>query len=178
MSTAVPLDIRDSIKRRIWDKADELSWSKLPDLDRAIWYENWSKDKDVGGALSHFMDTRKIRVYIKDSLLKPYLRSRIENAWPEVAIALEVPSDNTLQKKKFEKPHGVQLLDGKIISWGHNRDWKSVLISVFERSYKSSASIAHGAALLENGKSTDVGAREMIINAGQKLGIQKIVWIE
>jgi len=178
MSAAVPSDIRDSIKQKIWNKADELGWSKLPDLDRATWYENWSKDKDIGGALSHFMDTRKIRVYIKDSLLKPYLRSRIQDDWPKVAATLGVPSHDNLHKRKFEKPHGVQLLDGKIISWGHSRDWKSILVSVFERSYSSDASSAYGAALIETGKTTNSGLREMIVNAGRRLGVEKIVWIE
>lgn len=178
MSAAVPSEIRDIIKQKIWNKADELGWSKLPDFDRATWYENWSKDKDIGGALSHFMDTRKIRVYIKDSLLKPYLRSRIQDDWPKVAATLGVPPHENLHKRKFEKPCGVQLPDGKIISWGHSRDWKSILVSVFERSFGSDESSAYGAALIETGKTTNAGLREMIVNAGQRLGVEKIVWIE
>lgn len=178
MSASVQKDIRDRIKQKIWDKADELNWSKLSDLDRATWYENWSKDKDIGGVLSHFMDARKIRVYIKDSLLKPYIRSRVENDWPAVATALAVPAGSNSHCRRFEKPHGVQLIDGRVISWGHSRDWKSILISVFERSYRIDSSSAYGAALVETGKTADTGLREMIRSAGQKLGIEKVVWVE
>lgn len=178
MSAAIPSDIRDSIKQKIWDKADELDWSNLADLDRATWYENWSRDKDVGGVLSHFMDTRKIRVYIKDSLLKPYLRSRIQADWPRVAATLDVPSGDNFRKRKFEKPHGVQMLDGRIISWGRSRDWKAILVSVFERSYGSEMSCAYAAALIEAGKATNADVREMVMDAGGKLGVERIIWIE
>lgn len=178
MSIAVPADIRNQIKQKIWDKADELDWAKLSDLDRAMWYENWSKDKDIGGALSHFMDTRKIRVYIKDSLLKAYLRSRIQDDWPNVALALNLASGQTSYKRRFEKPHGVQLLDGKVISWGNSRDWKLILMSVFERSYRMDSSSAYGAVFIETGRTVSDGLREMIISAGEKLGIEKTTWID
>ena len=65
MSAALPTDIRDRIRQKIWAKADELDWPRISDLERTAWYENWTKDKDVGGVLSHFMDARKVRVYIK-----------------------------------------------------------------------------------------------------------------
>ncbi len=55
MSMAVAKDVRDNIRKKIWDKADELGWPGLSDIDRATWYENWSKDKDIGGVLAHFM---------------------------------------------------------------------------------------------------------------------------
>lgn len=77
MNMAVAKDVRDNIRKKIWDTADELGWPGLSDIDRATWYENWSKDKDIGGVLAHFMDARKVRVYIKDSLLKPYMRTRL-----------------------------------------------------------------------------------------------------
>jgi hypothetical protein len=178
LRAAVPNHIRENIKQRLWAKADVLGWAKLPDLERATWYEHWSKDREIGGVLSHFMDSRKIRVYIKDSLLKAYLRSRIEDDWSKVAALLGVPSDPQRRRKKFEKPHGVQMSDGKVVCWGHSRDWKGILMSAVERAFTSRESESYAAVLVETGATTDSARRAMIEEIGKRLGIAHIAWID
>lgn len=178
MSTAVPKEIRDRIQQKIWDKADELDWSKLSDLDRTMWYENWSKEKEVGGALAHFMDARKVRVYIKDSLLKPYLRSRLEDGMERVMLAAGLGYGDLAVKKTYDKPHGRLLIDGKVICWGSSRDWKAIVISVFERAYRLDTGIPYAAVFVESGKTANPGVREMITTVGKKLGLQHTEWID
>lgn len=178
MTTVLPRDIRDRIQKKIWAKADELDWPRISDLERAKWYENWSKDKEVGGVLSHFMDTRKVRVYIKDSLLKPYLRSRLEDGWDKVLLALGMSTHEATFDRSYNKPHGRHLLDGRVICWGNSRDWKLVLISVFERAYQLDSAIPYAAVLMETGKTPNECARAMILEAGRKLGLIKLAWIE
>lgn len=178
MSMAVPKEIRDRIRQKIWDKADELDWSRLADLDRTAWYENWSKQKDVGGALAHFMDARKVRVYIKDSLLKPYLRSRHEDGAEKVLLTVGLAHDTSTFKKIYDKPHGRLLTDGKVICWGSSRNWKAIVISVFERAYSLERGVPYAAVLIEGGKTTDPGVREMISTAGRKLGLLHTEWID
>lgn len=178
MSTAVPKEIRDRIRQRIWDKADELGWSMLSDLDRTIWYENWSKDKDVGGALAHFMDPRKVRVYIKDSLLKPYLRGRLEDGAETALLAAGLGVGAAAIKGSYGKPHGRLLIDGKVVCWGNSRDWKSIVISVFERAYRLESGMPYAAVLIETGRTTNEGVREMIRDIGAKLQLTHVVWID
>jgi hypothetical protein len=178
MSAALPTDIRNSIRQKIWAKADELDWPRISDGERTTWYENWTMDRDVGGVLSHFMDARKVRVYIKDSLLKPYLRSRLQDGWGQVLLALNMNESAALCRKSYDKPHGRQLLDGRIICWGNSREWKSILISVFERAYRVDSGVPYAAVLMETGKTTDAGLREMILNASQKLALLHLAWID
>ncbi|WP_458762513.1 hypothetical protein [Cupriavidus basilensis] len=178
MSMVMPKEIRDRIRQKIWDKADELDWSKLSDVDRTTWYENWSKDKDVGGALAHFMDPRKVRVYIKDSLLKPYLRSRLEDGTGKALLAVGLSQDAITIRKTYDKPHGRLMLDGKVICWGNSRDWKSIVISVFERAYRIDVGIPYAAVLIETGRTTNDGMRQMIKDAGEKLQLCHVVWID
>ncbi len=178
MSMAVAKDVRDNIRKKIWDKADELGWPGLSDIDRATWYENWSKDKDVGGVLAHFMDARKVRVYIKDSLLKPYMRTRLENGAENILLAAGLDHDRAPVKNTYEKPHGRLLTDGKVICWGHSRDWKSIVISVFERAHRLESGSPYAAVLVETGRTTNTGAREMILEVGRRLGLDRVVWIE
>lgn len=178
MSAALPIDIRDRIRQKIWAKADELGWPRISDVERTIWYENWTKDKDVGGVLSHFMDARKVRVYIKDSLLKPYLRSRLQDGWEQVLLTIGMQQGVASFIKSYDKPHGRQLPDGRIICWGNSREWKSILISVFERAYRIEVGIPYAAVFTETGKTMNAGTREMILTASQRLGVQHVAWID
>nr|WP_297458849.1 hypothetical protein [uncultured Halomonas sp.] len=178
MSMAVPKEIRDKIRQKIWAKADELGWPGLSDLDRAAWYESWSKDKDIGGVLAHFMDARKVRVYIKDSLLKSYLRSRLEINTDKVLLAVGLGQGGAMVRKSYDKPHGCLLLDGKVICWGSSRDWKLILISVFERAYCLDSGIPYAAVLVETGRTANDGRREMIVDAGIKLGLNNVFWLD
>ena len=43
-------------------------------------YEQWTKDESIGGVLSNYVDTRRVRVYIKDTLLKDYVRNTRSDA--------------------------------------------------------------------------------------------------
>lgn len=178
MSAALPTDIRDRIRQKIWAKADELNWPRISDAERTSWYENWTKDKEVGGVLSYFMDARKVRVYIKDSLLKPYLRSRMQNGWGEVLLAVGIDQGDARFIKSYDKPHGRQLADGRIICWGNSREWKSILISVFERAYRIEAGVPYAVVLMETGKTTNTGMREMILDASKRLGVLHLAWID
>ena len=67
----IPETIRDDLRDRLWGAADSLRWSTLPAAERAKHYELWTRDPAIGGRLGHFMDPRKVRVYIKDSLINP-----------------------------------------------------------------------------------------------------------
>jgi len=178
MSAALPTDIRNSIRQKIWTRADELDWPRISDSERTAWYENWAKDKEVGGVLSHFMDVRRVRVYIKDSLLKPYLRSRLQDGLEQVLLAINLQEKGISFNKSYDKPHGRQLVDGRIICWGNSREWKSIIISVFERAYRIDIGIPYAAVLMETGKTTNVGVREMILDASQKLGLHQVTWID
>lgn len=177
MTMAVPKEIRDNIRQKIWGKADDLGWPGLSGLDRATWYENWSKDKDIGGVLAHFMDARKVRVYIKDSLLKPYLRTRLENGAEEIFFAAGLGQASAQVRSTYEKPHGRLLTDGKVICWGHSRDWKSIVISVFERAHRLESGNPYAAVLIETGRTTNAGVREMVSEVGKRLGLNRVVWV-
>jgi hypothetical protein len=177
VSAKVPQDIRDKVKATLWAKADQLGWDKMSDLDRAAWYENWAKDKDVGGVLSHFMDPRRVRVYIKDSLLKPYSTGRLEACLDIVLGALRLPPDVDF-KALYDKPHGRMLLDGRVFCWGKSRDWKMVLMSVFERAYRTSGGSQYAAVFFETGQSTNEGMREMIKAVATRLGLADVIWID
>jgi len=123
------------------------------------------------------MDARKVRVYIKDSLVKPYVREKLSLNDADVWRLLGL---TTVDKpvEIFIKPHGRRLLDGRVVCWGRSRDWKSVLMCAFERGNASKEYSAYGVVLIESGKTESDCARALVHDASKRLGIKKLAWLE
>lgn len=171
---SVPDAIRKDIKQRLWAEADRLNWSSLSPPDKARYYSIWTETKDLGGRLSSFMDPRQVRVYIKDTLLKPYTREALSS--PDLAFrVLDIPAD-TRVLASFIKPHGRLLADGRQIAWSRATEWKSLLLALHERAFERGS--PHGAVLIEAGaKFASSSDREVVDIAAQKLGIEKLIWL-
>lgn len=175
--SVIPPAIRDGLRDKLWAQCDDLGWMALPDTERARYYEQWTRDAQIGGQLAHVMDARKVRVYIKDSLVKPYVRARLSLNDIEVWRLLGL-TDLDRPVQTYIKPHGRRLEDGRVIGWGRSRDWKSVLMAVFERARAQKGLSSFGVVLLESGKTESDRARALVREAAHRLGIEKLAWLE
>jgi hypothetical protein len=173
----IPDDVRDRLRDLLWSRADKLGWSALNDAERARRYEQWTRDPEIGGKLAHYMDARKVRVYIKDSLLKPYERARLSGTEQEILGRLGIPPTTDVDVRCI-KPHGIIFSDGRIVAWGNSRDWKLVLMAMFERAALRPGSSPFGTVLLENGKTNDAATRRLVREAATRLGIRRMEWID
>jgi hypothetical protein len=172
----IPDDVRDRIRELIWSRANTLGWSNLADTERSRHYEQWTREAAIGGILAHYMDARKVRVYIKDSLLKPYERARVSGTEEPVLRRLSV--DVAIEvTQRYIKPHGLRFVDGRIVCWGKSRDWKLILMAMYERAAMSPGSSAYGMVLLESGKTVDAATRMIVQGAADRLGIQRLEWL-
>lgn len=174
---AIPTIIRDTLRDKLWAQCDDLGWMSLPDTERARYYELWTRDASIGGQLAHVMDPRKVRVYIKDSLVKPYVRERLSLNQAAVWRLLGLTSEDR-EVHIYIKPHGSRIEDGRVIGWGRSRDWKSVLMAVFERGRAQGSFSSFGVVLLESGKTETERSRGLVREAAQRLGIEKLAWLE
>jgi hypothetical protein len=121
------------------------------------------------------MRQQNIRVYIKDTIMKPYGRERIKEAGPVFSL-LGMPQD-TVIVREYIKPHGRMLADGRIICWGFARDWKAVVLSVFERAWRAPMGKSYAAILMyASGKTTQPGERRLITDVSHRLGIERLLW--
>ncbi|MCY4011362.1 MAG: hypothetical protein OXG82_01460 [Gammaproteobacteria bacterium] len=109
--------------------------------------------------------------------MKSYTRDRIKNFAP-VTRLLDLP-ECPLVSKVYLKPHGRRLADGKVICWGLSRDWKTVLMAVFERAHADESAEPFAAVIMfPVGKCRQPAYRRMIETASNKLGIQRLEWYE
>ena len=173
----IPDDVRDRIRSLIWERATDLGWSGLADTERSRYYEQWTRETAIGGTLAHYMDPRKVRVYIKDSLLKPYERDRVSGTEQDILAVLDIaPSLGIVHR--YIKPHGLRFIDGQIIAWGKSRDWKLILMAIYERTALSSVASSFGTVLLESGNTADNSTRILVRGAATRLGIARVEWID
>lgn len=172
----MPDEVRDRIRALLWARATGLGWSEMSDSDKSRHYEQWTREPAVGGMLGHYIDPRKVRVYIKDSLLKPYERERVSDSEPEILGLLDInPSLEVMHR--YIKPHGLRFLNGQIIAWGRSRDWKLILMAMYERSALQPNSSSFGTVLLESGNTTDSSTRLLVRSAAARLGISRLEWM-
>ncbi len=173
----VPDATHRRIKERLWRVAEGLNWPTLSDKQKSKFYEEWIRESDVGGVLSRYLNAGSVRVYIKDTIMKPYGRDRIKE-FPPVLKLLGLPEDARVAEN-YIKPHGRRLVDGKVICWGLARDWKAILFAVFERAYVARSGVPFAAVIMfPTGKCQQSEYRQMIEAAAERLEIPNLVWYD
>jgi hypothetical protein len=103
----LPLAVREELQERLYQLASQVDWTNLSASSKAKHYEQWTRSAEIGGVLARFMDRGKIRVYLKDTLLKDYSRKAIADASRPMRV-LGLP-DSSSVSDRFIKPHGLRL---------------------------------------------------------------------
>lgn len=161
----------------VWTEADKCGWLKLQTTEKSRLYTQWTEEDAIGGQLGAYMDPRQVRVYLKDTVLKSYSIERMSD--PTLARRVLKIDNDIAASKTHTKPHGQKLEDGRIIAWSNASDWKLTLLAVFERAFQDSRATPFGAVFIPNsGKFRTPGERGLVNDAGHRLGVQNIVWLE
>jgi hypothetical protein len=168
--------VREALRQRLWETADRIGWMSLSPVVKSKSYEDWTRDPQVGGLLARYIDRGQVRVYLKDTLLKDYVREHLaDESRPFRVLGIT----DAAAVEAYIKPHGRRLGDGRVICWGRAEDWKSVLMAVHERTYAKGNARPFAAVLMQpTGRLHEDHVRELIEDAAKKLGIERIVWLD
>jgi hypothetical protein len=176
VTVRIPGPIRRGLRQKLWSIADELDWPRLNWYEKSAKYEAWTRDPEIGGLLANYMDQRQIRVYIKDTVMKGYVRSR-QASTDRPFSALGIDGEVEIAEI-WERPHGRRLKDGRVVVWGNADDWKLILTAVHERSWGIMGVRSFAAVLmLATGKFAEPNVRAMVQDAADKLRIERLVWL-
>jgi hypothetical protein len=171
---SVPSTIRLEIKEALWAEADRLGWAELSATDKSRYYSIWTETETIGGRLSHYMDPRKVRVYLKDTLLKSYTRETSAN--PALALRVLGIDKNIIITETFIKPHGCLLSDNRQIAWSKASVWKVTLMALHERAFEDSKPYA--AVFTASASKFGLASQRAVIeSAADKLGIKRLIWL-
>lgn len=173
----VPREVLVSIRSTLWRRADDADWDILTPSEKTIYYENWSRDAEIGGRLANYMDVAAVRVYIKDTLLKAYTRERESNLDLPKQV-LKIPGSLQVDQR-YIKPHGARFEDGRVVAWGKASNWKHVLLAVHERTFNRNDYWAHGIMLTHALPRYEADeARRMVEDAAKRLDIKVVAWLD
>lgn len=172
----VPPEIRDEVKDLLWAKADEVDWGALSPAEKTSYYTNWTESADIGVLLSRYMDPRKVRVYIKDSLLKGYGKFKLAELRSKVLRVLGQKQENC--DLEFEKPHGLTFSDGTMVTWGRADDWKTIVATEFERSFQTKPNQRILVFFNSAPRFLLPSSREITEDAADRLGVSKTHWFD
>lgn len=172
---ALPPSVKREVQERLWRKADVLDWASMTVIERTRQYGLWVSDPEIGGVLSGYLDARRVRTYMKDTLMKPYARARMSDV-DRALGALGIASVPPLLDR-YERPHGVLLTAG-VISWGKADDWKLVLLAAHERAFARGTAIRGLVLLPPLTRFLTVSSRAVVLDACGKLGVRQLAWID
>ena len=171
----VPVSVRSEIKEHLWAEADRLNWSALSATDKSRYYSVWTETESIGGRLGQYMDPRKVRVYIKDTLLKSYTRETSAN--PARVFRVLGIDECAVVSATFIKPHGCLLPDGRQIAWSKASDWKLTLMALHERTFE--AGEPYAAVLSEAAARFGLASQRAVVeSAAERLGIKRLIWLD
>jgi len=174
---SIPTKVRTAVRERVWDLAVQVDWATLSDSARSRKYEEWTRDPLIGGLLGNYIDPKQVRVYLKDSVIKPYVIA-LRSGQARPLRALGLPED-ALSSESYIKPHGRRLPDGSVVCWGQARDWKAILVAVWERAYEEPGASPFGAVLSgASGQWAAQAVRDRAEELGRRLGIPRLVWLD
>jgi hypothetical protein len=171
----IPQKISTMIRDRLWKQADEAGWTTLTLQQKTALYEEWSKAPGVGNLLEGYLDGRSVRVYIKDVIMKPYGRARIQDA-ASILTLLQIPFTDQY-RAQFVKPHGRILSDGRTIAWGLAKDWKAIVLAVFERAFRAQGAKPYAVVLMNpDGKMRQPSEHKLVEEVAKRLDIAVVQW--
>ena len=172
----IPSRVRNDIRDRLWAVADKIDWMTLPDSARSRKYEEWTRDGDIGGVLGNYLDSKRVRVYIKDSIMKPYIRVRSSD---EIRPLRAAGVDEFMVSiETYIKPHGRRLSDGSVVCWGQAREWKDVLVAAWERAYENRAVPRAAVLTAASGKWAGGALRAKAEDLARRLGVPSLIWLD
>ena len=173
---SIPGDLREELRELLWCEADRIGWMSLPTATKSQCYSNWVRDPAIGGKLARYMAGSEVRVYLKDSLLKSYCIERLrDHRRPFRVLGI---SEDTAVAKRYVKPAGCRLADGRIVCWSRATEWKTTMMAVYERGFGGEPE-KHGVVFFGAcGAYAEGSVRRMVEEAGRRLGVSNVKWLE
>ncbi|WP_147280128.1 hypothetical protein [Marinitenerispora sediminis] len=139
----MPAELEMEIVKLLYNEAEEVGWTYLPDSERTASYNRWADDPRIGGRMSLFLKTaQERRVWIKDGPMKEYARAIYGVGKFAPLVANPGSAVNTLVRKALGpdwepdlstqeiKPLRVLAYAGEEVTyftWGPARDLKHLV---------------------------------------------------
>lgn len=170
-----PTEVKAMVAQRVHATADSVDWTHLTITQKQSYYEAWTADPEIGGALASIIDPGRVRVYLKDTVMKSYRRAQRKTI-QQLLASMSIDCDSVI--REFIQPEGVLCEGTHLYTVAVAREWKGALMSVYERQYEIGRVQTNIVFFTEHtaGRFIDRSYRDLIQSAAQRLGVT-IHWV-
>ena len=165
----------EKVKKIVFERAETESFELLTITDRKKLYEAWTSDPTIGGALRQIMPAARVRVFLKDTIIGEYLRSRKPGV--EDVLRAQGVHINSVEET-FIKPKALLCNRYELHTVCQASEWKIALINSFQRAAERSR-IRSNTLYITNhvkGQFVDAAFRRLVESAGARLGVE-VIWV-
>lgn len=168
-------DIKDTVTHRVHEIADEVDWAHLAIPQRQKYYETWTADPEIGGMLRQVMEQTRVRVYLKDTVMKTYSRNK-RPVLQALLTSMSIPC--ACITKEFIKPQAVLCEGTSLYTLVAAKEWKIAIMSAFERGCEVKKLNKNIVFIIEHttGRFVDKEYRDLIDSAATRLDVQ-VHWL-
>ncbi len=168
-------EIKRKITKQVHKMADEADWLHLNIPERQRHYEAWTADPQIGGQLSQVMPANRVRVYLKDTVLKQYSKTR---RTPIIQLLNTMGTECQRVTHKFQKPEAILCDGSRLFTLAAAKDWRNALTSAFERAYELDSKQENVLILTDHtaGRFVDLSYRKVIEDAATRLEVS-VIWL-
>ena len=183
MTNKLPKDVADTIRTKIYERADAFGYSSRSRTENSQFMDDLIDDPEIGGTIKSYFPSSRIRTYIKDAVLNAYTKSRNRELLDAQDITVVLRCVFGLETYEIQKLDNDSLLYGTtgneliVVSKGTYVKWETALRRALEAITKSKKLIAERGRVLiclllavSNGEATDAD-REFIKKALDVLGV-------
>ena len=86
MAVNLPNDVRKSIKRLVFEKADEFGYGSRSRVENSMFISTLTEDPEIGGVLRLYMRENRVRTYIKDGVLNAYAKAEVRKKLNRISL--------------------------------------------------------------------------------------------
>jgi hypothetical protein len=165
----------DRVKQIVFERAERAGYEMLTISDRRKLYEEWTSDPEIGGALKQVMPASRVRVFLKDTIIGEYLRSR--KAGIEDVLRAQGIQPASIDEA-FIKPKGWLINGGELHTVCQAAEWKIALLNSFQRAAERPYVRSNTLYITNHvrGQFVDPCFRRIVESAGKRLDVQ-ITWV-
>lgn len=174
-SKSSPSDAKKTVRKKLYKLADQVDWIHLTIPEKQRYYETWTADPNIGGLLEQIMEPQKVRVYLKDSIMKTYSKERRLNLHDLLASMSLNSSEIT---REYIKPQALLCDSTDLFTISTAKEWRVAMLSAYERAYEIKQLKKNILFLINHttGKYVDQSYRDMVESAGTRLNI-RVHWV-
>lgn len=169
--------LKEELSAKLHAQADTLDWCHLPIPQKAKHYEAWAADPAIGGRLAEVIGSEKVHMYIKDTVMRAYRRSRRPDL-ESLLRKMNIHHHYLIQS--YEKPHALLYDHTHLYTLTVAKEWRMAMLSAYERAARASETVERNLILITDhqiDRFVDRSYRELIETAGKRLDVE-VHWVK